>query len=66
MDYTLAALTFIRGIVRPVAVLAIIGAVIGFAAIGSLEAAKFVAAFGAPTIGFWFAERSHRNKDRAG
>jgi len=55
-----AALDFVRGIVRPVSLMAVVGAVIAFLAQGMLEEAKFMAAFGGPILGWWFAER-HRN-----
>ncbi len=47
----------VRSLVRPVSLLAIVGGVVGFAAAGNMESAKFLAAFGGPVLGWWFAER---------
>lgn len=50
----------VRSLVRPVSLLAIVGGVLGFAATGNMESAKFLAAFGGPILGWWFAERNKR------
>ncbi len=63
MNYAIAALTLIRGLVRPFALFAIIGGVVGFLAFGKLEEAKFLAAFGGPMVGWWFLERKVRHDD---
>lgn len=57
-----SVLKLLRGSVRPLAVLSVIGGVIGFLATGQLEGAKFLAAFGGPILGWWFLERTARNK----
>ena len=56
-----AALDFVRGIVRPVSLLAIVGGVVGFLATGRLEEAKYLATFGGPIVGFYFLERKIRH-----
>ena len=65
MNYAIAALTLIRGLVRPFALFAIVGGVVVFLAFGKLEEAKFLAAFGGPVVGFWFLERKVRHDDGA-
>lgn len=51
------SIDFLRGAVRPISVLAVVGAVIGFLATGQLEAAKYMTAFGSPIVAWWFASR---------
>ena len=59
------SLKLIRGIVRPIALLAVVGGVVGLSiyhgiTVDAKEAALFLAAFGGPIIGFWFKERGDR------
>ncbi len=53
-------LKLLRGAVRPVAVFAVIGSVIGFLATGRIEEATYLAAFGQTIVAFWFVERMHK------
>lgn len=55
-----AVLTLVRGLVRPLSVLAIIGSVVALAAVSKLEEAQFVATFGGPIVGWWFVSRERK------
>ena len=59
---TMKALDFLRGSVRPVTLLTIVGGVVAMAVyygitVDAKEAALFLAAFGGPAMGFWFRSR---------
>ena len=58
---TEAILKLARGLVRPLALLAIVGGVVGFLAVGKVDEAKFLAGFGGPILGFYFLERKVRH-----
>ncbi len=51
-------LDLVRGLVRPVALFAIVGGIVGFLAVGKMEEAKQLSILGSPILGFWFAERT--------
>ena len=58
----MTSLDFIRGIIRPAALLTIVGGVTGLAiyhgiTVDAKEAFLFLAAFGGPILGFWFNSR---------
>jgi hypothetical protein len=59
MNYATAALMLIRGLVRPVALLAITGAIIA-AVFVRLLPAEALLAIGGPILGWWFKERADR------
>ena len=51
-----------RGLVRPVSLLAIVGAIIA-AVFVRLLPAEALLAIGGPILGWWFAERKERHQD---
>jgi hypothetical protein len=56
-------LKLLRGSVRPLVLLAIVAAIIGFLASGKVEEAKILIGVGALPMGFWFAERQNRREN---
>ena len=55
-------LNFIRGVVRPIALIGGVGTTLGLAVVGELEGAKFTAGYTAPFIAWWFADRSNKRQ----
>ncbi len=51
-------LELVRGLVRPVALFAIVGGIVGFLAVGKMEEAKLLSVLGGPILGYWFSERA--------
>lgn len=51
----------VRGLVRPVSLLAIIIGVVTFLSFGKIDEAEALGLFGGPILGFWFMERTKKS-----
>lgn len=56
------ALDFLRGAVRPIVLLVVVGGIVGLTVyygvtVNAKEAALLLAAYSGPILGFWFKER---------
>lgn len=59
---TTAILDLVRGLTRPVALLALVAAIIAAVFVGLLPAEALLGT-GGPVLGWWFKERSDRHTD---